>query len=372
MLIIFLFAKKSKESEDSKHSNNKYLMPKGLNSTKKIKSSSGYNWFYLLFATIITVALLWWALRDVSPRLVVKYLRNSQVSWLCLGLITFLASYLVRAKRWGTLLGINRNPIPFHIRLSAIFIGFASNCILPGRAGELVRAVVIKRFSNISLGTALGSIFTARLLDALVAFILLLISLLVIVQSGHAELINIPLEGIAFFLGLVCLAFLIAAWYPRMITSCTGKFIDLIGLSRWRTKIIGVINSILQGLEALRYPRRGITALIETFLIWVLMGELFWLGAIAFSITSPGIFGALLVQSIVALAVALPSSPGYIGPFEAGVRFGLEIYDLPPDVIMAYAITIHFLMNLSITIIGLLFAASLGLSWQDFVKDRHS
>ena len=347
-------------------------MPKGLNSTQKSQKSSGYNWLYLLLATIITITLLAWALTDVSPSLVAQYLRNSQVSWLCWGLVAFLASYFVRAKRWGTLLGTNRNPISFQIRMSAIFIGFASNCILPGRVGELVRALVLKRFGKIPLGTVLGSIFTARLLDALIAFVLLLISLLVIAQSGHTELLNIPLEGIAFFLGLVCITFLIAAWYPRAIISCLGKVIDLMGLSRWKTQIIAVINSILQGLEALRHPKLGITALLETLLIWGLMGTLFWFGALAFGITSPGIFGALLVQSIVALAIALPSSPGYIGPFEAGVRFGLEIYDLPPDIIIAYAITIHFLMNISLTIIGLFFATRLGLSWQDFVKSRHS
>ena len=320
---------------------------------------------YICVVTAIAIIMLAWALRGVSFDLVFQAWQQAQVSWLGFALLIFLASYLVRAKRWGTLLGTNRNPGSFRTRLEAIFIGFACNCILPGRVGELVRAVVLHRQSKIPLGTVIGSIFTARLLDAVVAFILLLGSILAIAQSGSTTLTDLPLEFITFVLVFFCLAFLLAAWYPKVILRIVGSICPKIGLTRWSDRIVAILGSILTGLDVFKYPQRSALAIVETFCIWGMMGATFWFCAIAFGILSPGFIGSLFVQSVVALAIVVPSSPGYLGTFEAGVRFGLEVYQVAPGVIVAYAITLHFLMNASLTIIGLAIAIKQGLSWQD-------
>ena len=338
-----------------------------INNHSKSLSNSVRRWVYVILATAITIALLAWALRGVSLALVVRAWQQARVEWLCLGLIVFLASFLVRAKRWGTLLGANRDPGGFGIRQGAIFIGFACNCILPGRVGEVVRALVLHRKSEVPLGAAFGSIVTARLLDAIVAFVLLLVSLLAIAKSGETNLATLPLGSIALVLVFSCVAFFLAAWYPEAIARGVAHIFAKIGLGRWSFRIVSTLRGLLTGLDALRYPGRCLTAVVETFCIWGLMGITFWFCAIAFGIISPGFMGSLFLQSVVALAIALPSSPGYVGPFEAGIRFGLEIYQVSPDVIVAYAITLHFLMNASITIIGLTIAMLNGLSWKDFI-----
>src|SRR5262249_17266237 len=122
----------------------------------------------VLFGLAVTLALLAWALRGVSPALVWSAMQSSHVAWLGLALISFLASIAVRARRWGTLLGVHRDPGPFRIRHRAVFIGFAGNCVLPAHAGEIARAVVLHRFARIPLGVALGSIVAERFLDVIV------------------------------------------------------------------------------------------------------------------------------------------------------------------------------------------------------------
>ena len=343
------------------------MTPKSQNSSTSIR-----RWLYIVCATAIAIIMLAWAGRGVSLDLVVQAWQQARVEWLVLGLIIFLASYLVRAKRWGTLLGANRNPGSFGARLGAIFVGFACNCILPGRVGELVRALILHRQSKVPLGTAIGSIFTARLLDALVAFILLLGSLLAIAQSGQTKLANLPLEAITLVLIGCCITFLLAAWYPKAIARAVGSICPKIGLGRWKTKIVATVNGFLTGLDVFKYPQRCLTALGETFCIWGMMGATFWFCAIAFGIISPGYIGSLFVQSVVALAIVVPSSPGYLGPFEAGIRFGLEVFQVDPGVIFAYAITLHLLMNASLTIIGLAIAMKQGLSWQDLLAIKSS
>lgn len=330
------------------------------------------RWLYIGVITAIAIIMLAWAGRGVSLDLVFQAWQQAKIEWLGLALLIFLASYLVRAKRWGTLLGANLNPATFASRLGAIFIGFACNCILPGRVGELVRALVLHRQSKIPLGKAVGSIFTARLLDAVVAFILLLGSILAIAQSGITTLADLPLKFITFVLVFFCIAFLLAAWYPKVILRIVSSICPKIGLARWRDSIVATLSSILTGLDVFKYPQRSVMAIVETFCIWGMMGATFWFCAIAFGIIDPGFIGSLFVQSVVALAIVVPSSPGYLGTFEAGVRFGLEVYQIAPGVILAYALTLHFLMNASLTIIGLAIAIKKGLSWQDFTSIRSS
>lgn len=328
-------------------------------------STSIRRWLYIIVVTAIAVLMIAWAVRGVSFELVLEAWQQAQVSWLGCGLVIFLASYFVRAKRWGTLLGAKGNPGRFKTRLGAIFIGFGCNSILPGRVGELVRALLLHRQSKIPLGKAIGSIFTARLLDALVAFILLLGSILAIARSGTTKLASLPLELIAMVLVIFCLGFLFAAWYPEVIVKSVGFICPKIGLGRWQNSLVSTVDSLLTGLDVFKYPRRCASAILDTFLIWGMMGATFWFCAIAFGIITPGYIGSLFLQSVVALAIVVPSSPGYLGTFEAGIRFGLEVYQIAPGVIVAYAITLHFLMNASLTIIAVAIAIKQGLSWQD-------
>jgi len=100
--------------------------------------------------------------------------------------------------------------------------------------------------------------------------------------------------------------------------------------------------------------------------MWGLLATTYWAGMHAFGITSPGVTGVLFVQSVAALGIAIPISPGYVGPFEAAVRFALGAYAIPTDTIVAYALTLHVLMVTSLITIGLGLTVRLGLSEADF------
>jgi uncharacterized membrane protein YbhN (UPF0104 family) len=68
---------------------------------------------------------------------------------------------------------------------------------------------------------------------------------------------------------------------------------------------------------------------------------------------------------MVSLAIVLPSSPGYVGPFEAAIRFSLEFYKVSSSTIIAYALTIRVLALLGLVAMACLCMAQLGLSRQD-------
>lgn len=333
-----------------------------------MKTKSKRKWIYLFLGTTVTIVLLSWALRDVSFTAVWNALKSAQPGWLFLGWLAYIASYWVRSRRWGTLLEASCHPGRFKIRLCATFIGFGASCILPAQAGEFIRPAILFRFDRVPFATAFGSIFVERLLDVGVVLVFLLIPLWSGTIPQSSAINGFAIGGIAFVLILVWGTFLIAASFPNPVAQLAGKIAQKVGLGRFQSKIESVVVKFLGGLSALRQPKRTITALVETFCIWGLNGITYWAGLLAFGIATPGFLGALFIQSSTALAIALPSTPGYIGPFEAGIRFGLSFYSIDGGTVIAFAIALRFLMMVTIPIIALAIATKLGLSPTDFTS----
>ena len=335
-----------------------------------VKENSNRKWLYLLLGTTITVVLLYWALRDVSFKDVWNALKAAQSGWLFLGWIAYLASYCVRALRWGTLLAGHCNPGRFKIRLAGIFIGYAANSVFPAQAGEFIRPAILSRFDRVAFAPAFGSVFVERLLDIGVVLVFLLIPLWIGAVPKDSGINGFSIGLLAAALVIVWLTCLITASFPEKMARLAGIVSQKIGLGHFQLKIESSFLRFMGGLSALRQPNRSIIALIETFCIWGLNGITYWTGLVAFGIAPPGFLGAIFIQSATALAIALPSTPGYIGPFEAGIRFSLGIYSIPSDTIIAYAIAMRFLMYITIPIIGLAIAARLGLSPSDFTSKK--
>jgi uncharacterized protein (TIRG00374 family) len=268
------------------------------------------------------------------------------------------------------LLSVTCDPGPFKLRHAATYIGFGINNVLPARAGEVTKAFVLNRAAGVPLGVALGSVVAERLLDAVAVFLMLLASLALGAlegsAAGHIEASQLIWVGavIAALSGTV----LAAARWPRGFTRLITWTSRVIGLGRFASRLETISLSLLGGLEALRYPGRGLIALAESFAIWSLTAVMYWTGMLAFGVTGPGVAGAMFVTSVVALAIAIPSSPGQFGPFEAGVRLALAAYAVPTSVIIAFGLTIHFLAYVTVSAIGLPLAVRFGLSWRQLAR----
>lgn len=72
----------------------------------------------------------------------------------------------------------------------------------------------------------------------------------------------------------------------------------------------------------------------------------------------------LLTTAAANLATLIPSSPGYIGPFEAGVLLVLAgVGGIARSLALSYAIVLHAALYLPITLVGLVFWSKLQLDW---------
>lgn len=333
--------------------------------SSRIVNSS--QWVRVIAGALLSCALLVWALRGMALASVWSALETADSGWLGISVLSLLASTSIRARRWGTLLDGVSNPTSFDIRQSAVFIGCAGNCLLPAHAGELVRGLVLQRRGGVSLGLSLGSIFVERTLDLIVLLIFLMVSFLpgLVGQPSHDGLAELRLGSIGLAIVIVCGGIFIVVSQSGKIVGFVEKICVGLGLSRFSVHIVGGLRALIAGLSVLRSPGRAATALVESVLIIGLSVITFWSAMLAFGITSPGFSGALFTQSVTILGMVIPSTPGYVGVFEAAVRFSLEVYDVPIDAIVAYSLALHALIFGSLIAAGVVLALRMGFSWTD-------
>ena len=94
-------------------------------------------------------------------------------------------------------------------------------------------------------------------------------------------------------------------------------------------------------------------------MLWLVNAFSFYLGFPAFDI--PVDFaGAMVLQGILAFGIAVPSAPGFVGPFEAAIMAVLALYGDRRNRAVAYALAYHATTFLPITLLGVWSATKTG------------
>ena len=115
-------------------------------------------------------------------------------------------------------------------------------------------------------------------------------------------------------------------------------------------------ESFLSGLGVLK--RKGDLALVAgtSILAWSLEASTYYTIAQGFGLPISDLMGAgeaLLTTGVANLATLVPSSPGYVGPFEYGVQLVISgALGVPREVALSFAIVVHATLYFPITIWG--------------------
>ena len=129
--------------------------------------------------------------------------------------------------------------------------------------------------------------------------------------------------------------------------------------------IVEVARGFIEGLSVLRAPRDFARVVVWSIAVWLINGAAFYLGFLAFHINGLPLSSPLLLQGIVAIGVAIPSSPGFFGLFEAASRVSLGLYGVPGVAAASFALGTHLGWFVPITVLGLYYLARSGLSLRD-------
>lgn len=317
---------------------------------------------------LLTAVFLYLALRGVDWREVAVNLREA--NYLLLGAAVLVATLgvHVRAMRWGPLLEPVAPGIALRPRMAGVAVGLAANNVFPARVGEFARTWVLAREAGIPLSAVLASVVLERMLDAIV-----LMSLLLGVMSspgfpglaGAGDNVQTGIRLIAGFGGAMMLALLALAFFPQRAVAVAERVANLLLPRSFRRPLVDALHAFAGGLHVLRSPRLLALSVLWAVGQWFFLALSFLLAFRAFGITEPGYMGAIFLQSAVGVAVAIPSAPGFFGPFHAAAVWGLGLWGVEQSRAATFAIGFHLAGWVSVTGLGALYAARLNLRWRD-------
>jgi glycosyltransferase 2 family protein len=322
------------------------------------------NWKILL-GILISIFFIWIALRGLELREVGEYLRTADYRWLIPGVLVYFLAVWARTWRWHYLLRPIK-PVPLVRLFPIVCIGYFGNNVYPACAGEVIRAIVLRRSEGITVSASLATIIVERVFDGLVMLLFVFFAL-PFVGADHIPPIyrvTVILASVAFFAAL--LMFLWMAYDQARARSIYRWFSVRLLPERFRGPADNFFDRFMDGLKFLRSGRDVLMVFVTSVVIWLLETVKYWFVMHAFAFTISFI-GLMLMNGVVNLTTTIPSAPGYIGTFEVGARV-LEALDVEYSLAFGYTIVLHAALWLPITLLGGYYMIRHGVKWRDFER----
>ena len=215
---------------------------------------------------------------------------------------------------------------------AALNIGYLTNNILPLRIGEAVRAVVLGRKTELGFVGGATAVAAERMLDLVMAATILLAGVSAVgVRTGWT---SAAIAASAAVVGVIVIVMIarrrhaIAGWLEPK-------------LGRWPL-LAGLLPRLTTALDGLARPRRIVRAAVILGASWALAVVFFWLVLRAFIPQAP-LSWAAFGLGVMAFGIALPSSPGAIGVYEAAWVGALVLCGADSADALAFAVAAHAL-----------------------------
>ncbi|MGH2581860.1 MAG: lysylphosphatidylglycerol synthase transmembrane domain-containing protein [Anaerolineales bacterium] len=289
--------------------------------------------------------------------------------WLLPGVAIYFLAVWARAWRWHYLLRPLKQ-ISTATMFPIVAIGYMGNNIYPARAGEVLRAAVLKRREGVSISASLATIIVERIFDGVVmlAFIFANLRDLADLTGGSSVAAGLSIQQIALYGSFIffgaLLVFLMAAMFPTASEKVLGILAENLLPTRFRARVLELGSRFLGGLESLRSPVEIFMVFITSVVIWLLETGKYWFVMQAFDF-QVSYFALMLMNGVVNLATTIPSAPGYLGTFDAPGIAVLVAYGVPQAVASSYTFVLHVALWLPITALGAYYFVREGVRWTE-------
>jgi len=249
-------------------------------------------------------------------------------------------------------------PIPTREIFPPLCIGYMGNNIFPARAGEFIRAIILKQDHGISISASLATILVERIFDGIV--VLGFVFLNIGTAYAQEEFQFIAFWGSAIFLSAFTIILLMALFQDKA-KQIFEKLINMLVPGKWQGKVSGFLSRFIDGLSTLRSPASIIKVVVTSVVIWTVESAVYWLVMQAFSF-NVGFLKLVFLNGVVNLVTTLPSAPGYIGTFEAPGIALLKTFGVSAAESTGFMLVLHAALWLPITTLGAIFFIRTGIN----------
>ncbi len=302
---------------------------------------------YWIASLALASVLLYYSLRGIEWRRVWNIMRGAEPAVIALALAIMSLALFLRAFRWRVLLSADRS-VSIPLAFWATSAGYLGNNVLPARAGEVVRTLMISARSGMSKSFVLTTAFSERVVDAIVLITISAVVLLTLPErpgwlaEAARPFAVLGLTGVA---AIALLPAFESFWFRFL-----GSFPVRGGL---KDRLEHVLRQALQGVRSFHDRGRLTRFLLLTALIWFLDGVTTIVGAHAIGVSISLPLAFLLVAGL-GLGSALPSTPGYVGIYQFVAVSVLTPFGLSRNNAIAYILLFQAMNYVVVLVWGIL------------------
>ena len=286
----------------------------------------------LVVSALALAAVVWWASRQEPPQLPHT---GPELAALAGAVALYALATAVRAVRWQRLLEDEGGHPPPADTAALTCVGYAVNNILPARAGDAVRAVLMAPRAGTSIRTVVGTLLAERVLDVAVLVV-------IFVVVGYGLLGEVGADKVEIVVGVaLALAALAAAGWA---------------IVRRNRRVLDFLAPLASATLGLRRAHHGLRLLGLTLLIWAIETGVWMATAAAIGFGMNPIEG-LYIVALASVFSMIPSGPAYAGTQDAAAIVGIKAMGATGAQAVAYIVMLRFVIVVPITLIGLVLVA---------------
>jgi uncharacterized protein (TIRG00374 family) len=291
---------------------------------------------------LITFLLLFLIFKDIDFQSVLKIFFSISLPLMVIAGMFALASALIRSLRWTYINELKlKNFIPYWKILNISYLG---NLIFPGRTGELIRIIGLKKMMDRPIDFATISVLLDRLCDVSI----LIVFLLIVIWVGKPGDLGLNYQFLIFvaILGLCVLIIYFLKNQFYLIINYVSKH-----SSNFGNFLLNSSNTFFSITSQIKKPKNFI--IVEFLTIFAFFSDfcLLWSLMIAFHWDLP-FMAAITLGVVLLIGISVPSLPGYIGIYSIACVFALSFYGIGENQAVAFSIILH--------VISVLFSGTAG------------
>jgi uncharacterized protein (TIRG00374 family) len=270
------------------------------------------------------------------------------VLFILLAFTLMTTALFLRSYRWRVILSAE-GKVGIPLAFWATSAGYLGNNVLPARAGEVIRSLMISSRTGMSKAFVLTTALSERVVDAIAVITISSVVLLTMknppgwLASAARPFAILGFCGVA---GIVLIPAFEVFWF---------KFLGLLPLPpKLRAQVEGALRNGLQGIRSFHNYGRLARFVLLTGIIWSIdaVTTITLARSINLHVTLPMAF---LLTAGLALGSALPSTPGYVGIYQFVAISVLTPFGLSRTAAIAYILlfqALNYVIVLSLGSLG--------------------
>ncbi|TME11583.1 MAG: flippase-like domain-containing protein [Chloroflexi bacterium] len=293
----------------------------------------------LVLGIAVSVVAAAWLVMTTDIEQVATQLARAQPLWLAPGLLVLGFQAWIRSARWASLI---RTCLDIRIGIGrvidAMLLGYFVNATMPGRLGEIARAVVVARREAVAFSGVAATVVLERAID-----LMALVGLVAIALAATGSDWSVPFGALAIGIAVVVGLGRRATAFERLIPGRTPQ------------RAADGLRSFLRSVAAIRLPVAAGAAALSA-VAWLADAVMVLLVARALGIEIP-VAAALAIGLGGAFGTALPAAPGYLATYELGAVTLGSFAGVPRETVLPLAILTHLI---GVTVLAAAGAVALG------------